>query len=206
MKKFATIAIVLGLIVVLYAGDHKSGNAKSSGPQYTADNQLIRPSDYREWVFVSSGLGMSYSAAPTDSAPDDDAGAFTNVFVSPESYKEFRQTGKWPDKTIFALEVYSSASHGSINKQGRFQDALITLEAEVKDESKGGDTWAYYSFGIDAPTAKMFPRSTCWQCHNKNAAVEHSFAQFYPVLIDVALAKRTSERPGSGDPAPSEPG
>jgi hypothetical protein len=31
-------------------------------PHYTGDNQLLRPADYREWIFLSSGLGMSYSA------------------------------------------------------------------------------------------------------------------------------------------------
>ena len=29
-------------------------------PRYTTDGQLTLPSDYREWAFLSSGLGMSY--------------------------------------------------------------------------------------------------------------------------------------------------
>ena len=34
-------------------------------PRYTADGQLILPSDYREWVFLSSGLGMTYNPPNT---------------------------------------------------------------------------------------------------------------------------------------------
>jgi tetratricopeptide (TPR) repeat protein len=188
MKKLAVVVIALAIAATLYAADKKGDKvSKSFAPQYTTDNQLIRPADYRQWVYVSSGLGMNY--APGVAA--NNAPGFTNVFVDPESYKAFMSTGKWPDKTVFALEIYSSASHGSINKQGRFQDAFLALEAEVKDESKGADTWAYYGFGVDGQTAKPFPRSACWQCHEDNAAVEHSFLQFYPAFIDVALAKGT---------------
>ena len=31
-------------------------------PQFTKDNRLTRPADYREWIFLSSGLGMTYGA------------------------------------------------------------------------------------------------------------------------------------------------
>jgi hypothetical protein len=31
-------------------------------PQYAGDNKLLRPADYREWIFLSSGFGMSYCA------------------------------------------------------------------------------------------------------------------------------------------------
>ena len=30
-------------------------------PQFTADGQLVRPADYREWIYLSSGLGMNYN-------------------------------------------------------------------------------------------------------------------------------------------------
>ena len=31
----------------------------------------------------------------------------------------------------------------------------------------------------------------CWNCHDENAAVEHSFAQFYPELLKIAREKGT---------------
>ena len=34
-----------------------------AGPQYAADNTLVRPADYREWVYLTSGLGMTYGPA-----------------------------------------------------------------------------------------------------------------------------------------------
>jgi Cytochrome P460 len=85
--------------------------AEPSAPRFTSDNELVRPDDYREWVFLSSGLGMTYGP---NAAPASDP-RFDNVFVHPQAYRSFRETGKWPDGTIFALEVRSSASKGSIN-------------------------------------------------------------------------------------------
>jgi hypothetical protein len=67
----------------------------------------------------------------------------------------------------------------------------MALESAVKDESKGENTWAYYGFNYDSPTAQAFPKEACWQCHNQNGAVENSFVQFYPQLLDVALAQGT---------------
>ena len=68
-------------------------------PRYTADGQLTLPSDYREWIFLSSGLGMTY-AQSMQMAP-----SFTNVFVNPAAYRSFVSTGKWPDQTMLVLKV-----------------------------------------------------------------------------------------------------
>jgi len=71
-------------------------------PRYTADGQLTRPENYREWIYLSSGLGMSYG--PNASTNPENPN-FDNVFVTPAAYKSFQATGTWPDKTMFVLEV-----------------------------------------------------------------------------------------------------
>ena len=75
------------------------------GPRYTNSTNLIRPADYREWTFLSSGLGMTYEDSSASQRPQQASPSFGNVFVNPSSYRSFMQTGKWPDKTIFILEV-----------------------------------------------------------------------------------------------------
>lgn len=179
--------IALGDITVDIAGEEE----KSPTPQFTKDNQLIRPENYREWIYVSSGLGMSYdAAAPTNTSHP----MFDNVFVEPSSYRSFLRTGHWPDKTVFILEVRSSSSHKSINKSGSFQDTLVGVEAEVKDESRFPEKWAYFSFSDkgrlkDVTTA--IPKESCYTCHHANGAVENTFVQFYPTLLPIAIAKGT---------------
>ena len=166
---------------------------QNSAPQFTAEGKLVRPAGYRKWVFVSSGYGMSYSQSPSGTQ------MFTNVFVTPAAYDYFVANGKWPDKTVFVLEVYGSTSRGSINKHGSYQTELSGLDVEVKDESRFADKWAYFNFSETAKTASADTpsKNECWKCHEQNAAVEHSFVQFYPELLKIAHSKGTI-KPGVG--------
>lgn len=170
-------------------------------PQFTKDNELIRPANYREWIYLTSGLGMSYGVRPVDAGNP----AFDNVFVQPAAYKAFKKTGKWPDKTMFVLEIRSSESHGSINKAGHYQTDLVSLDAAVKDVARFKEKWAYFGFKVDPAaggSAKAFAGdSACNVCHAKNAAVENTFVQFYPTLLGIARAKGTINAGYNGDKA-----
>lgn len=161
----------------------------ASSARFTPDGKLIRPAGYRRWAYVSTGFGMSYNP----DAGGNGNPAFTNVFVSPEAYDYFQEHGTWPDKTMFVLEIYGSASHGSINQHGSYQESLVGLDVEVKDETRFADKWAYFGFGnADETAAATTPgKNACWSCHDQNAAVEHSFVQFYPELLKIARAKGT---------------
>ena len=162
----------------------------SDGPRYSEGTNLVRPDDYREWPFLGAGLGMTYDPAPgvQSEAPQ----RFTNVFVNPSSYRSFTQTGAWPDKTTFILEARNSSGEASINKSGRFQTDLVGLEAEVKD-SRFPDGWAYFNFGSEdvAPPLTGEVAASCITCHTEHTAVERTFVQFYPTLLEVAREKGT---------------
>jgi hypothetical protein len=155
--------------------------------RYTSSGELILPADYREWVFLSSGLGMTYQPMSGTGGP-----SFTNVFVSPSAYRSFASTGQWPDKTMLLLEVRASASKGSINQGGSYQSDLLAIEGEVKDTAKfPGNGWAFFGFGKSS-TGKMLARTQdCYACHLEHGAVDNTFVQFYPVLIEVAKQKGT---------------
>ena len=90
--------------------------------QYTKDGELLLPKDYRQWIFLSSGIGMTYSGTASKDP------AFENVFVNPEAYRGFLKTGTWPDKTVMVLEVRKSESRVSINKDGRVQTSVAATE------------------------------------------------------------------------------
>jgi len=157
--------------------------------RYTADGQLMRPENYREWIYLSSGLGMTYNSAANTNAANPQ---FDNVFVNPAAYRAFMATGTWPDKTMFVLEVRASTSKGSINNGGHYQDQVTAVEVEVKDEKRYPSKWAFFGFQAGATTARPFPDNAgCLACHSKNGAVDNTFVQFYPTLAPVAKAKGT---------------
>jgi len=179
------LMIAAALLAMTHAGE-----APRSALEFTKDGQLVFPSDYREWVYLSSGLGMTYGPAK-DHVPDD-APAFDNVFVNNESYRRFVETGTWPEKTIFMLEVRSSASKGSINNGGHYQTGVLAVEAEVKDSTRFPGKWAFFGFGKAMNPAKQIPTTAvCYSCHAANGAVDNTFVQFYPTLLEVARKKGT---------------
>jgi hypothetical protein len=171
--------LLLSLAPLLMAAD----------PQFTKAGELIRPaSDYREWIYLTTGLGMNYSSENTAENP-----LFDNVFVTPAAYRVFKASGHWPDHVMFVIEPHQSVTKGSINKGGRYQGERTTfLEVAVKDTKRFKDGWGYFSFNKDAAIAKAFgPEGHCNECHGKNAAVENTFVQFYPTLLPIAKAKGT---------------
>lgn len=178
----------LGFGVAFSLAIHAGQEPADDGPRYVSGTNLVRPPDYREWMFLSSGLGMTYEQeGRSPSAPQ----SFGNVFVNPSSYRRFMQTGKWPDRTVFVLEIRASGSEASINKAGRFQTGLVALEAEVKD-SRFPDGWAFFDFGAAQSLRDVVEPlagarvAGCVECHTKHAALERTFVQFYPTLMDVA--------------------
>jgi hypothetical protein len=169
-------AVACALLITLFV-------AKTSADP-GAPNTMPLPADYREWVYLSSGLGMSYSAPASDSDP-----SFDNVFVSPAAYKAFKATGTWPDKTVLMLEVRHSKSRASINQSGHFQTERTALEAHVKDDRTPGG-WAFYGFGNGKTTGALIPKqANCYSCHEQHGTVDTTFVQFYPTLLEIRQAK-----------------
>jgi len=158
-------------------------------PRFTADNQLVRPEGYREWIFVGASLGMSYN----DKVPKTPT--FHNVYLHPRAWREFQRNGRFPERTILAMEVLTPGSQASINRQGQFEDRSLGVEAAVKDSKRFPGSWAYFNFirpgQPAAPTAKAFPKEACWDCHNQHGQIDNVFSQFYPVL------RRQSDQSGN---------
>ena len=186
------LAIVLSGLRVQSTAQAPSGDQ----PRFLTENELARPENYREWIYLSSGIGMSYNASANPAGNPNPP--FDNVFVNPSAYRSFLQTGTWPEQTMFVLELRRSASEGSINRAGRFQQQLIGIEVEVKDSSRFPGKWAFYEFRASAATAKPLPTTdSCYSCHAQNGAVDNTFVQFYPTLIDIARQKGTFRETGS---------
>ncbi len=180
-------------VILTILGRGAAAQTPGDGPRFTSDGRLEKPENYREWIWLSSGLGMSYG--PISEGMSNQDPPFDNVFVNPAAYRHFLRTGTWPDKTIFVLEVRSSVGKGSINQGGHFQGELVAVEAEVKDESRPGK-WVFFGFNSGSSPAKPIPpAATCYSCHAQHGAVDNTFVQFYPTLLGVAKAKGTLKTP-----------
>src|SRR5579863_1802353 len=180
-------ALLLVVIVVSAAAVLESRTPPALGPEYTSDSQLKLPENYRQWVYLTTGFDMSYN--PTMAMGHH---MFDNVFVNPESYKSFVETGTWPDKTMLVLEGRMGEDKGSINQRGNYQGSeIMGIEIHIKDEARFPGKWAFFIFD-NAKTAKMVPTDmACYSCHAEHAAVDTTFVQFYPTLLPIAKSKGT---------------
>ena len=189
MSRMKTTVLLAALMLASSVALLKSATPPiSSDPDYTSDGQLKLPENYRQWVYLTTGFDMSYSA----NAMQTDHHMFDNVFVNPEAYKAFVETGTWPDKTVLVLEARNAEGKGSINQRGNFQGSeVMGLEVHVKDVSRFPGKWAFFGFG-DSKTAKMTPTDmACYSCHSDHAAVDTTVVQFYPTLLPIAKTKGT---------------
>jgi hypothetical protein len=162
------------------------GFASNDEPlRFNARGEMLFPEHYREWVWLSSGLGMSYFPSTHENQNPN----FDNVFVSPAAYRAFMSTGTWPNATVFMLEIRASRNRGSINLAGHYQGDLQDVEAHVK---KADGHWAFYPFGNGNKPAAAIPHGAdCYSCHEQHGAVDTTFVQFYPTLLNVAREKKT---------------
>ncbi len=85
-----------GFAIRLCLHQVRSVRASSSGaPAYAQNGDMLPPAHYREWIYLTSGMDMSYSPKAMDMGG---MSMFDNVFVNPDAYRSFLSTGTWPDR------------------------------------------------------------------------------------------------------------
>ena len=152
MRTATKLFMISPAILLVWAATPQTTTSNRSSLEYTSDGQLRRPANYREWVYLSSGFDMSYNPAMQMGHH-----MFDNVFVNPEAWRAFLNSGTWPDKTVLVLEARGAEDRGSINQKGNFQSAAVMgLEVHVKDAARFASKWAFFGFS-GGETAKMIP-------------------------------------------------
>jgi hypothetical protein len=180
-------SLLLLALMILPANGSPPAVLSADGPSYTRDGQLKFPEHYREWVYLTSGVNMSYNPK----AQADGHTMFDNIFVNPSAYRAFQESGTWPDRTILMLESRGGESDRSINKHGQTQSVeVMGLEVHVKDAHLPGG-WGFFEFDNKVSAKLTLRPASCYTCHEEHAAVDTTFVQFYPTLIGLAEKKAT---------------
>lgn len=188
------LAIALLVSVGAVAGKAYMAGAQSSpswGPKWTATGELELPKDFHTWVFLGSPL--TPNALNGGEAPFPE---YHNVYVRPEAFAAYRETGDWPEGTIMLKELQRTrpAAHpdgSSVEASGRgfFPGALNGIDISVKDSKRFQDTngWGFFNFGHRPPpypkTASAQPASACAGCHMAQAT-NMVFSKFYAPILE----------------------
>ena len=148
MKKFLYLALIVaaaGTYAVVAQDDDPQKAFHSSGPQNTADGEIIRSEGWRKWIDVGTPVTPHDGNDGKASFPE-----FHNVYVDPESFATFERTGEFPNGTQLVTELTLVGSKEAVSGNGYFMGEFSGLEIAVKDTERFKDQpggWAYFSFG-----------------------------------------------------------
>lgn len=192
-----TFSLLAGL--ALFADDKVETNpeaptySKMQEPLYDQEGRLLQPVGYEKWVVVGTSIGLGYSDG--DKNDPQNPGTFHNVYLQPEAFDHFVQTGEFPEQTVFIVTNNKSRpanTKGSVSRKGFVASATSGLEVAVKDTKRFSDGWAYFMFH-DAPekakpetvhAERAFDRKDCFDCHAEHGADDNVFTQYYSVLTE----------------------
>ena len=160
---FAGMAAALIVSVTLLPQmRHVAADPVMTAAVFEGENTLLRP-EYSTWQVID----------PTTHVEQH---PFGKAYISPLAYKEFAQTGRFPEGTVMILEAPVPS---------------VSFLASVKDSKRFDGGWGYFEFrdvdGRETSKASALPKTAgCAGCHRDRAARDHVFTQFYPVLRTAA--------------------
>ena len=176
---FTSLAIAVVVSATLFAQMRQAPpqtTAKITTPVavFAESDTLVRPDGYREWISAGSSIGPDVASGPHIPV-NASSGISRNVYIDRLAYREFSQTGKFPEGAVLILETTRAADNQP-----------IALEASVKDNRFDGG-WGFFNFTsadgtIDARAQSILDKSSCRSCHEERAKFDHVFIQFHPVL------------------------
>ncbi len=85
---------------------------------------------------------------------------------------------------MLILELRDSQVKSSINAAGRVQAGVTAIEAHVKDTARFNGGWGFFGFEKAREAAAIPKTASCYSCHDQHGAVDTTFVQFYPTLIE----------------------
>jgi len=186
---FGFLACVITIAAFATAPTH--GADPDWGPKWTADGKLILPEGYHEWVFIGSPL--TPHALNDENAPFPE---YHNVYVQPQAFRAYRETGEFPEGTILLKELqllreraFPDGSSLEVSGRGYFPAARNGIDISVKDKTRFADSngWGFFNFGHHAPpyseAAQEQPVDACAGCHIANAD-NMVFKKFYRPILD----------------------
>jgi hypothetical protein len=204
IKSVLAIVGVLTAAIATAEGDYKadpSTFAKSYKhidiePVWTKDGELVRPKDFRRWVFIGAPLTPHALNGGKANFPE-----FHNVYVQPEAFQYYRDNGVWPEGTMMAKELQLIDSEGKDGVQddgsryepsgrGYFPGKVNGMDVAVKDSTRFSESknWAYFNFGHHAApyakTAKAASIAECAGCHIANASEDMVYMDIYRPIVE----------------------
>jgi hypothetical protein len=178
----AALAAVSALIfpIILMASEKKPEPLSS----FVDDKGNISlPRDYRTgWVHLGSWV------VPAETDP---VSGFHSVYTQPESFKAYRESGRFPDGTVIVKEirmvVWERMPTGRVLHAGEKTRWFVMVKDgkdRFRDNPNWGDGWGWAAFRADNPRLNLSSdyKKDCIHCHGPAKDTDWVFMQGYPGL------------------------
>src|SRR5262249_53575306 len=107
-KRRSLLALAATGWLALGAFSAEAPQVRTTRPEYNEKGELLAPRGFRAWVFAGADNSPEYRDGLPESTrrerprPEKRAkpGSFHNIYINPEAYRTFLETGKFPDPTI----------------------------------------------------------------------------------------------------------
>jgi hypothetical protein len=180
-KVFFMVHIIIRLVIGCLGW--LAALALAAEPHFNAANELVKPDNYREWMYIGTGLTPHDKNDGEASFPE-----FHNVYMSRPAWEAWRASGEFADGTVLVKELLSVGETEAISGKGYFQGEFSTVAVMVKDKQRFANkpgNWGFFIYGGDSAAgaaAPAFDDAGCAQCHVDHAQKDLVFTQYYPIL------------------------
>jgi len=181
MKKYLIVLLAIFCMpLIVVATDFDDGAAS-----FDESGNLIRPENWREWVFIGAALTPNDQNFGQAYLPE-----FKYVYIDPISFEIWKETGEFREGAVVVKELVAIGSREEQSGKGYFPGEYLGMELAVKDSRRfeshlGG--WGFFSFGElpyveSTPVIRGESEFDCSGCHSY-AEQDMIFTQFYPNLL-----------------------
>lgn len=175
------LGIALASAMLVGYGTSADAAGRKSYAKFNKKNELLRPVNYREWVFLGAPVTPKDMNNGKPAFPE-----FHNVYIDPASWAHWKKKGEFRDGTIIVKELTSVGSKQAVSGNGYFPGEFNGIAAMVKDKKRFGSSpksWAFFGFSsYEAKTGTLQEEASCSSCHQAGAKTDMVFSQYYPVL------------------------
>jgi hypothetical protein len=183
MKSF----LILASALVLLTQPSNAQMTPQAAAQWNDKGELLRPVNYREWIYVGTPLTPNDMNDGKAAFPE-----FHNVYIDPASWAAYKKTGEFPDGTVVVKELVSVGSKTASSGKGYFQGEFIGLEASVKSADKHAKEpghWGYYSFTQEGKEPKPVVTAAKFQQWCWCPKLSMQWGQIFRFLLRVVLPR-----------------
>jgi hypothetical protein len=150
---------------IVNAADHSHEHHVKEYAELNSAGELVRPTNYREWVFVGAPVTPKDMNDGKSAFPE-----FHNVSIDPASWAHYKKNQRIPERHDYSQRIGQRWRQEIGEWKWVLRGRIPWHRANGQDKKRFADkfnSWPYFGFN-DKPSAAGQPDGRCAACHKAN--------------------------------------